>query len=392
MLAYPLTDEQRQIQEMARDFADREIAPIAREVDLNDLSIPEPLIQKMAAGGFFGMLISPEYGGAGLDAVSVGLVTEQFCRASLGLGSVIQRNLLVGDVLEKHGTDEQKQRWLPGIASGEIQTCTSGTEPEAGSDAASLKTKAVRDGDEYVLDGAKQWSTFADRADLLFVYVRTDQTQKHRGISLVVVEKEPGPGFVPPTLTGTHLETAGFHGLHSFSLHFDGHRVPVENLIGGVEGRGFYQLMGGYEIARILIGFRCVGIAQAAYDAAFRYSMEREQFGQRIGDFQAVRFKLADMAAEIEAARALAMAVAVTYDRGGRCDTEAGMVKLFASEMAARVTWNAMILHGGMGYARDSDVNRYWRDSALMTIGEGTSDIQREIIARGLYRAVGTDR
>jgi alkylation response protein AidB-like acyl-CoA dehydrogenase len=391
MLAYQLTDEQRQIQEMARDFADSAIAPIAREVDLQDLSIPESLLGKMATGGFFGMLISPEYGGAGLDAVSVGLVTEQFCRASLGLGSVIQRNLLVGDVLEKHGTGEQKQRWLPGIASGALQTCTSGTEPEAGSDAASLKTRADREGDFYVLNGAKQWSTFADRADLLFVYVRTDQTQKHRGISLVVVEKEPGTQFVPPTLTGTHLETAGFHGLHSFSLHFDDHLVPAENLIGGMEGKGFYQLMGGYEIARILIGFRCVGIAQAAYDAAFRYSMEREQFDKKIGSFQAVRFKLADMAAEIEAARALAMSVAMTYDQGGRCDTEAGMVKLFASEMAARVTWNAMILHGGMGYARDADVNRYWRDSALMTIGEGTSDIQREIIARGLYRAAGAD-
>ena len=381
-----LTEEQASIQETARKFAEQELIPISREIDLTDGVIPEAVLQKMAENGFFGMGIGQEYGGLGLDVLSIGLVTEELCRGNLAMGSVIQRNLLCGSILEAFGTDEQKQRWLPGIASGEIQTCTAGTEPEAGSDAANIKTRARRDGDHYVVNGAKQYTTFADRADLIFTYVRTSDHHKHRGISLLVIEKEPGPKFQPPAIEGSHIRTPGFHGMHSFSLSFNDLRVPAENLIGGEEGRGFYQLMNGYERARVLIGFRCLGIAQAAYDAAFRYTLEREQFGQKIAEFQAVKFKVANMAAELTAARALAHAVANTLDRGGRCDAEAGMVKLVCSEMAANVTKTAMLLHGGLGYSIESDANRYWRDGILMTVGEGTSDIQREIISRSLYR------
>lgn len=382
-----LNQEQLAIREATLRFAQKEVAPIARDVDLNDLSISEDLLSKMGDAGYFGMSISPEYGGTGMDLLSIGLVTEELCRASLGLGSVIQRNLLCGWVLEQYGTEEQKRQWLPQLASGALQSCTSGTEPEAGSDAANIRTTAKLDGEAYVVNGSKQYTTFADRADLVFAYVRTSAEHKHHGISLLVIEKPPGPDFVPPHFTGTHIETAGFHGLHSFSLYFDGLRVPSVNLLGGTEGRGFYQMMAGYERTRVLIGFRCLGIAQAAYDAAFRYSQERVQFERKIGEFQAVRFKLADMATDLAAARALCYSAARAIDAGGRCDVEAGMVKLFASEMAARVTHTAMILHGGLGYALSSDVNRYWRDGVLMSIGEGTSDIQREVIARGLYKA-----
>jgi len=381
---WQLNDDQKAIQETARRFADKELIPIAREIDLNDGVIPESVLQKMGENGFFGMGIAPEYGGLGLDVLSIGLVTEELCRGSLAMGSVIQRNLLCGGILEAFGTEEQKQRWLPGLASGELQSCTSGTEPQAGSDAANIKTTARRDGDNYVVNGQKQWTTFADRADLVFAYVRTSDEHKHRGISLVVIEKEPGAQFQPPQITGDHLRTAGFHGMHSFSLTFDDLKVPAENLIGGEEGKGFYQLMNGYERARVLIGFRCLGVAQAAYDTAHAYVQEREQFGRPIADFQAVKFKIADMATDLTAARALAYRIASVLDEGGRCDAEAGMVKLFCSEMAARTTRTAMLLHGGLGYALDSDANRFWRDGILMSVGEGTSDIQREVISRSL--------
>jgi alkylation response protein AidB-like acyl-CoA dehydrogenase len=387
MIDWNLTEEQTAIQDMARRFAQKEIAPLAREVDLNDSGFPEPLLRKMCEAGFFAMGISTEHGGLGLDTLSMGLVTEELCRASLAMGSIVQRNWLCGHVLETFGTEPQKTKWLPGMASGSHQSCTSGTEPQAGSDAANIKTTARRDGDHYVVDGSKQYTTFAGRADLVFTYVRTSNEHKHGGISLLVIEKEPGEQFMPPHFTGNHIKTAGYHGLPSYSLFFDNLRVPVDNLVSGEEGKAFYQLMFGYERARVLIGFRCLGIAQAAYDAAFKYTQERVAFGKTISEFQAVKHKLADMATELNAARAFAHSVAKTLDRGIRCNTEAGMVKLFCSEMAANVTKTAMLLHGGIGYAVDTDVNRYWRDGMLMSIGEGTSDIQREIISKGLLNA-----
>lgn len=387
MIDWNLNEEQTAIQDMARRFAQKEIAPLARDVDVQDAGFPEPLLRKMCDAGFFGMGIGTEHGGLGLDSLTMGLVTEELCRGNLAMGSIVQRNWLCGHILETFGTPAQKARWLPGMASGAHQSCTAGTEPEAGSDAANIKTTARRDGDHYVVDGAKQFTTFAGRADLIFTYVRTSNEHKHGGISLLVIEKEPGEEFTPPHITGKHIKTAGYHGLPSYSLYFDQLRVPSEHLLGGEEGKAFYQLMFGYERARVLIGFRCIGLAQAAYDAAFNYTQERVQFGKKIVEFQAVKHKLADMATDIAAARAFAHSVARTLDRGIRCNTEAGMVKLFCSEMAARVTRNAMLLHGGIGYAIETDVNRFWRDGMLMSIGEGTSDIQREVISKGLLNA-----
>lgn len=385
MIDWELSDEQRAIQEAAHRFAQQEIAPLARDVDLHERGFPEQLLTRMASQGYFGMGIGHDWGGLGSDTLSMGLVTEEFCRANLAMGSIVQRNWLCGQILEKFGSTQQRDRWLPGMASGALQSCTSGTEPEAGSDAANIKTSAKPDGDDYVVQGTKQWTTFAGRADLIFVYVRTSSASKHGGISLLVVEKPPGDQFCPPALTGQPIRTAGFHGLPSYSLFFDGLRVPRAHRV-GEEGRGFYQLMFGYERARVLIGFRCIGVAQAAYDAAFRYARERVQFDRPIAEFQAVRHKLADMATDITAARALAHRVARTMDRGQACNTEAGMVKLACSEMVARVTRTAMLLHGGNGYALGTDANRYWRDGMLMSIGEGTSDIQREVIGKGLLK------
>ncbi|MBU2667186.1 acyl-CoA dehydrogenase family protein [Actinoplanes bogorensis] len=382
-----LEEHHLEFREMAREFATKRLDGVGTKIDLADGRIPDEIMAEMGRLGFFGLTLPEAYGGLGQDLTSMCVVTEELAAAGLTFGSVIHRNSVCGELLARSGTEEQKQRFLPGLASGELQSSSSGTEPEAGSDAANIKTRAVRDGDHYVLNGSKQWTTNADRAGVLFTYVRTSDESKHHGISLLMVEKEPGEQFVPPTLTGTHLPTAGYHGMHSYSLYFSDHRVPVANLVGGVEGQGFRQLMKGYESARITFAFRCIGLARAAYESAKRHTAEREQFGQSLDRFQAVRFRLADMATQIEAARALGLMAARGFDSGRRVDLEAGMAKLFAAEMAHKVAWDALYLHGGAGYAIEADVNRHWRDSGLLPIGEGTSDIQREVIARRLLDA-----
>jgi alkylation response protein AidB-like acyl-CoA dehydrogenase len=376
-----LTPDHIALRDATREFAEREVKPIATRMDLDDAQISDELLQKMADMGFFGVSLPEEFGGLGMDTIALCVVTEQLARANLSVGSVIHRNSTLGHILTKFGTPEQRERFLPGIASGSIMTASAGTEPEAGSDASNIKTTATKTGTGYVLTGAKQWITFADRADVLFVYARTTTESKHGGISLFMVEKPRGE-FMPPQLTGTHIPTVGYHGMHSFSLHLDELHVPHDALLGEVEGRGFYQLMSGYETARITFAFRCIGLATAAYESALEYAKNRVQFDQPISQFQAVRFKLADMYTKIEAARALGYQAAAIFDAGGRADLEAGAVKLYAAEMAREVAWDALYIHGGNGYAIEADVNRYWRDAALLPIGEGTSDIQREIIAR----------
>lgn len=376
-----LSDDHRALQRATREFAEREVMPVAASLDLEDKQIPEDLLAKMGDMGLFGINLPTEHGGLGMDTVALCVVTEELARASLSVGSVIHRNSICGHILSTFGTASQKDRFLPGMATGKVQTASAGTEPEAGSDAANVKTTARRDGDSYILNGTKQWCTFANRANILFTYVRTSTTAKHGGISLLMVEKPPGE-FVPPHLTGTHIPTSGYHGMYSYSLYFDDFAVPAANLVGEVEGKGFRQLMGGYETARITFAFRCIGLAHAAYEAAVEYSKQRVQFDQPIANFQAVRFKLADMRTQIEAARALAFTAAAKFDQGERADLEAGMAKLFASEVAHKAAWDALYIHGGNGYAREAPVNRYWRDSGLLPIGEGTSDVQREVIAR----------
>lgn len=378
-----LSDELIEMQALVADFAEREVAPIAEGLDLNDRRIPVDLVRKMADMGLFGVGLPEKYGGAELGVTGLCMVTEELAAANLSVGSLIHRNASTGEILLRHGTDAQRERWLSAIATGRVQTASAGTEPSAGSDAGNIQTVAVREGSHYRITGTKQWCTNADRADLLFTFVRTDPNEKHRGISLLVIEKPPGE-FLPPHLTATHIPTAGYHGMWSYTVYFDDFMVPAENLLGGVEGRGFSQLMATYEIARTTFAFRCIGLARAAYRAARDHSQHRVQFGNPIATYQAVRFRLADMATQIEAARALGYSAAKAYDSGNRVDLEAGMAKLFASEMARRVCWHALYLHGGSGYAIESPVNRYWRDSGLLPIGEGTSDIQREVIARRL--------
>jgi len=378
-----ISPELRELQDATRDFAEREVMPVAQKLHLEGAEIPDALLAKMVDMGFFGIFASREYGGLQLGAMAVTLVTEELSRAWFSVGALPSRNWGLCMALEKFGTPAQKQKWLPLLISGKYQAAHACTEPDAGSDAANIKTTGTLKDGVYTVNGAKQWCTQANRADVLKVYCRTNSaSKKHGGISMLLVEKPRGEQFVPPTLTGKRIDTIGYHGMNTYSLFFDGHEVPEENLLGGVEGQAFKHLMVGYELARTQFSFRCIGLARAAYEAALQYSRDRVQFGQPICNFQAVRFKLADMATQIEAARQLGYMVARKMDAGLRVDLEAGMLKLFASEMASRVCNEAVQIHGGNGFAVDLPVNRYWRDSRLCTIGEGTSEIQREVIAR----------
>ncbi len=376
--------EHEEIRRSVRDFVDREVAPIANDLDRKNQEIPEHILRKMAELGYFGVTFPVESGGLGLDYVSMAIVTEELSRGWLSVGSVMTRNLITGGLLAAHGTPYQKKELLPKIARGELMTAAAFTEPDTGSDTASFKTRAVKHGDGYMLKGSKMWSTFANRADILTVMARTDPdpAKKHKGLSLLLLEKKPGDEFMPPQLTGEAIPTVGYHGMRSFGLSFDDAYVPAANLVGGQEGQGFYQLMATYESARIQTAARGIGVAQAAYEAAVKYAHERTQFGQPIGDFQVIRHKLAHMVVELEAARQLAYYAASQKDTGKRCDFEAGMAKVFAAEMAERVTREAMQIHGGYGYSMEFNVQRYWRDARVLSIFEGTSEIQYEVIGR----------
>ena len=382
-----ITGEYETIRREARRFAEREVAPVAHDLYNEGAEIPMEIIRKMAGLGYFAMAIPEDYGGLGMDTLSITVVTEELSRVWLSVGSVMTRTLIAGGLLLAGGTEAQKQRWLPGIASGDLLPAAAFTEPNAGSDTAGMQLRAVRQNDgTYLLNGAKTWITFANRAHLMTVLARTDPdaSKRHKGLSMFVVEKEPGNDFMPPHLTGAHIPTIGYYGMKSYSLSFEDFPVPAENLIGGVEGRGFYQLMGVYETARIQTAARAVGVAQAAFDAALQYSQEREQFGRPISEFQVISHKLAHMATDIEAGRQLTYYAAQMKDSGQRCDLEAGMAKLYCADMVEKVTSQALQVFGGYGYATEYPAHRFWRDGRIFKIFEGTSEIQAEVIAKRL--------
>ena len=379
-------DHHLEIRRSVRDFVEREIIPIAHDLDNAEAEILMPIIQKMADLGYFGLIFPEKYDGMGLDALSMAIVTEELSRGWLSVGSVMTRMIITGTLLWHAGTEEQKERFLPKIASGELLTAAAFTEPDVGSDTGSIKCRAIREGDNYVLRGEKTWCTFANRAHILTVLARTDPdtSKRHKGLSMFLVEKEPGEDFHPPQLAGSPIPTIGYKGMKSYSLGFDGYEVKAENLLGGVEGKGFYQLMPTYEYARIQTAARAVGVAQAALEAAIQYAKDRTQFGKPISEHQVIRHKIAHMATELEAARQLCYAAAMKKDQGERADLEAGYAKAFAAEMAERVTSEALQVFGGYGYSREYPVQRYWRDARVFRIFEGTSEIQYEVIAKRL--------
>lgn len=381
-----LSELHEELRRSVRDFVAKEVLPIADVLDREEKDIPDEIIKKMAELGYFGLVFPAESGGVGLDHLALAVVSEELSRGWLSVGSVLTRNLITGILIQAHGTEEQKRRYLPGIASGELLTAAAFTEPDAGSDTAAIRTRARRDGDRYLITGPKTWCTFANRAQILTVLARTDpdSAKRHRGLSLFLIEKESGDEFDPPRIAGEPIPTVGYHGMHCFTLGFQDCAVPVENLIGGTENKGFYQLMVAYESARIQTAARAVGVAQGAFDLALKYSQERQQFGQPICNFQAIRHKLADMVTEIQAARQLTHYAAAMKDTGRRCDLEAGMAKLFAADMVERVASEALQIHGGYGYSKEYSIQRYWRDARLFRVFEGTSEIQREVIGKRL--------
>jgi len=376
-----LSEERRMIQESARVFTRDRVRPTADRLDPVKGDIPRELMEEMAELGYFGILIPEEYGGLGLGAFEYCLVAEELARGWMSVASLIARgNALIGSL--KAMTPEQKKIYLPRMAKGDFLGAFSLSEPDAGSDVANISCRAKRVGDEWEITGNKYWCTFADGADFIMVFARTDPKvdpkARHKGISAFMVEKPRGK--LPEGVAGTIIPKIGYFGWTTWELAFDKCRVPAANLI-GEEGRGFYLATAGLETARAHTAARSIGLAQAALDDAVGHAKERRQFGQAIGAFQAIRFKIASMATEIEAARALMYSVCEKIDQGERCDKEASMVKLFASEMAERVTSEALQIFGGGGYTTLNQVERHWRDARLTKIFEGTSEIQMRIIS-----------
>jgi len=376
---FELSDEQLMFKNVMQDFVRQEITPVARAYE-HEGRYPTEIVEKMKQMGLFGIKVPQAYGGLELDMVSFAIVFEEISKGWMGVAGTIGSHSLACWIIANHGTDEQKQQWLPKLATGEIRTGIGLTEPGAGSDLQGIQTRATRHGDHYVVRGTKTWIT---NAGVLPTLVKTDPetTPAHRGMSLLLVEMD-----APGVTVSRDIGKLGYKGTESCEVVLDDVRVPVANLIGGVEGRGMQQAMSGLETGRLNIAARAVGIAQAAFDAALAYSQEREAFGQPIAQFQAVQVRLADMATEVQAARLLTYWAASRADAGKRIDMEAGMAKLYASEVAIKASLESMRIHGGYGYSTELDVERLYRDAPLMAIGEGTNDIQRMVIARGLLR------
>jgi alkylation response protein AidB-like acyl-CoA dehydrogenase len=387
------TDEQRAITEMVRQFADEQILPNAERYDHED-SFPGPIVEQMRELGLFGVTIPEEYGGMGLDLTTYAMIVEELSRGWISISGVINTHFIGSYLLMKFGTDEQRRRYLPRMATGEIRAAFSLSEPELGSDVQAIKTSArKRDDGSYEINGQKMWVTNGLLSGLVFVLVKTDPDAqpRHRGFTCFIAEKEPGASENSGAYAGLNvppkIKKLGYKGVESTELVFDGYRCPAENVLGGEQAglhHGFSQMMDALEVGRVNVAARGVGIAQRALELALRYSQERKAFGKPIAEHQAIQFKLADMATQVQAARLLTLRAARLKDAGERSDLEAGMAKLFASEAGRFCVEECLRIHGGYGYSKEYEVERLYRDAPLLLIGEGTSEIQRMVIGRKL--------
>ncbi|MFT6581613.1 MAG: alkylation response protein AidB-like acyl-CoA dehydrogenase [Alphaproteobacteria bacterium] len=373
-------DQERMILDSVEQFLDRDVRPHVMALEHDDIW-PEEIVGKMAELGLFGSIIEEEYGGLGLSCSTYAKVVESVTRVWMSLAGIFNSHLIMSSCVQRAGTEAQKRKWLPKFATGEIRGGLALTEPNCGTDLQAIRTRAVKDGDDYVVNGTKTWISNGIHGHCFAVMVKTDWEidPRHRGVSLFLIEK--GDGFEP----SRKLEKLGYKGIDSAELIFDNCRVPAENLIGGVEGQGFKHVMGGLELGRINVAARGVGLSQAALDEAVKYAQTRETFGKPIAEHQAIQLNVADMVTRTEAARLLTYRAAEAFDRGERCDMEAGMAKLFATEAAITNSMDSMRVHGGYGYSKEFPVERYYRDAPLLTIGEGTNELQRIIIARQLF-------
>ncbi|GJH15949.1 acyl-CoA dehydrogenase family protein [Caballeronia novacaledonica] len=383
------TDQQQDMSDYAEnetlilDMLDRflktEVKPYVHELDAKD-EYPHEIVEKMKDMGLFGCLISPEYGGLGLTTATYAKIVDRISAVWMSVSGIINSHLIMAMTIQRNGTEDQKREFLPRMATGELRGGIGLTEPDCGTDLQAIRTVARRDGDEYVVNGNKTWITNSKYGNVLALLVKTDPDAqpRHKGMSLLIVEK--GPGYE----VSRQLQKLGYKGIDTCELTFTDFRVPVSRVIGGQEGLGLKQILSGLELGRINVAARGVGVAQAALDEAVAYSQQRKTFGKPICEHQAIALKLGEMATRVEAARLLTDSAARAYDKGLRCDMEAGMAKYFATEAAVENSMEAMRIHGAYGYSKEYNVERLYRDAPLLTIGEGTNEMQRLIIAKML--------
>ncbi|MGH2978729.1 MAG: acyl-CoA dehydrogenase family protein [Solirubrobacterales bacterium] len=386
------TDEQRAITEMVRQFVDEQIIPQAEHYDHED-EFPEPIVEQMKELSLFGVTIPEEYGGMGLDLTTYAMIVEELSRGWISISGVVNTHFIGSYLLMKFGTGEQKEHFLPKMATGELRAAFSLSEPEVGSDVQGIKATATKDGDAWVLNGQKMWVTNGLLSGVVFVLMKNDTKADppYKGMTCFITEKEAGAsentGAYAGLVIPPKIKKMGYKGVESTELVYDGYRCSPDRILGGEEaglGQGFRQMMDALEVGRVNVAARGVGIAQRALELALRYSQERKTFGKPIAQHQAIQFKLADMATKVEAARLLTFKAARMKDAGQRSDVEAGMAKLYASEAGKEVVEDAFRIHGGYGYSKEYEIERLYRDAPLLLIGEGTSEIQRMVIGKKL--------
>jgi alkylation response protein AidB-like acyl-CoA dehydrogenase len=380
----PLDDEQRAIVETVRDFVEKEVIPVADELEHRD-EFPEKIVEGMKELGLFGLTVPEEYGGAGLDLMTYALAGVELSRGWMSLSGILNTHFMAVYLLKKHGSEEQRKRWLPRMATGELRAALSMSEPGAGSDVQAIQCRAVREGDSYVVNGTKMWVTNGLRAGLVVLLCKTDPEADppHKGMSVLMVEKEPEAQKFEGITIPPNIEKMGYHGVETTELVFENHRVSAENLL-GEEGQGFRQIMDGIEVGRVNVAARAVGLATRAFEEAIAYAQERQAFGKPIAQHQMIQEKLAHMGTLLEASKLMLMNAAKKKSEGERSDLEAGMAKYFCTEACHEIVTEALRVHGGYGYSAEYTIERLYRDAPFLLIGEGTSEIQKLVISRQL--------
>src|SRR5882757_7788420 len=388
-----LTDIQEEILKTVRAFVEAEILPVATELEHKD-EYPTQIVEGLKELGLFGLMIPEEYGGLGESLLTYALCVEEIARGWMSVSGIINTHFIVAYMLLQNGTDEQKQKYLPRMATGEVRGAFSMSEPGCGSDVAAIKTKAVKNGDSYTINGQKMWLTNGGSANLVAVLVKTDEGAEsvYKNMTTFLVEKEPGFGEVDKGLTVPgKIEKMGYKGVDTTELIFDGYEIAADQILGGVPGKGFYQMMDGVEVGRVNVAARGCGVARRAFELGISYAQQRETFGKRIADHQAIQFKLAEMATKVEAAHQLMVNAARKKDSGQRNDLEAGMAKYLAAEYCKEVVEDAFRIHGGYGFSKEYEIERLYREAPMLLIGEGTAEIQKMIIGRRLLEEYRID-
>ncbi len=383
-----LTEDQTEILKAVRTFVDEQILPVATELEHAD-EYPQEIVDGLKELGIFGLTIPEEYDGLGESLLTYALCVEEIARGWMSVSGVINTHFIVAYMLMKHGTEEQKKKYLPRMATGEVRGAFSMSEPGLGSDVAAIKTKAVKDGADWVINGQKMWLTNGGTSNLVATLVRTDEGEEspYKSMTTFLVEKEPGFGETAPGLTiPGKIDKMGYKGVETTEAVFENFKAGDEHILGGETGKGFYQMMDGVEVGRVNVAARACGIANRAFELAIAYSQQRETFGKPISEHQAILFRLAEMATKVETAHAMMVRAARQKDSGERNDVEAGMAKMVASEYCNEVVQDSFRIHGGYGYSKEYEIERLYREAAFMLIGEGTSDIQKMIIGRSLLK------